>query len=417
MNRKIERKIGKVEESGSFNGSGNLIGNATRAGKKGPKKVLAVALVMALLCFGLAGCGSKVEESDTTPVDSIVSGAQSVEETKGAKETGSAREGKEAEEEAGAEGSIPEGTQEASTEAERVEVRIGSLKGPTSMGLLFLMEDAKNGEAKENYSFQMATGVDEILPLMIKKDLDIVLVPANIASILYHRMEGEVSVIDINTLGVLYMVSAQEGIESFENLKGRTIYLTGKGTTPDYVLQYLLTQNGMSTEDVTLEYKSEATEVAAVLAENPDAVGLLPQPFVTAACAQNESLKVVLDMNREWQKVQGETVSGIVTGVTVVRKAFLEEHEDVVETFLEEHEKSTQAINADQKKGAELAVKAQIVAKEPIAKKAIPECNITCIRGEEMKQALKGYLEVLYEQSQGEAGGSLPEDDFYYEGK
>ncbi len=413
MNRKIERKIGKVEENGSFNGSGNLIENDTKAGKKGPKKVLAGALVMALLCFGLAGCGSKVEESDTTPVDSIVSGAQSVEETNETKETGSATEDKEAE----AEESITEGTEEDSAEAKRVEVRIGSLKGPTSMGLLFLMEAAKNGEAKEDYSFQMATGVDEILPLMIKGDLDIVLVPANIASILYHRMEGEVSVIDINTLGVLYMVSAQEGIESFENLKGRTIYLTGKGTTPDYVLQYLLAQNGMSTEDVTLEYKSEATEVAAVLAENPDAVGLLPQPFVTAACAQNESLKVVLDMNREWQKVQGETVSGIVTGVTVVRKAFLEEHEDVVETFLEEHEKSTQAINADQKKGAELAVEAQIVAKEPIAKKAIPECNITCIRGEEMKQALKGYLEVLYEQSQGEAGGSLPEDDFYYEGK
>lgn len=413
MNRKIERKIGKVEENGSFNGSGNLIENDTKAGKKGLKKVLAGALVMALLCFGLAGCGSKVEESDTTPVDSIVSGAQSVEKTKETKKTGSVTEDKEAE----AEESIPEGTEEASAQAKRVEVRIGSLKGPTSMGLLFLMEAAKNGEAKEDYSFQMATGVEEILPLMIKEDLDIVLVPANIASILYHRMEGEVSVIDINTLGVLYMVSAQEGIESFENLKGRTIYLTGKGTTPDYVLQYLLAQNGMSTEDVTLEYKSEATEVAAVLAENPDAVGLLPQPFVTAACAQNESLKVVLDMNREWQKVQGETVSGIVTGVTVVRKAFLEEHEDVVETFLEEHEKSTQAINADQKKGAELAVEAQIVAKEPIAKKAIPECNITCIRGEEMKQALKGYLEVLYEQSQGEAGGDLPEDDFYYEGK
>ncbi len=417
MNRKIERKHGKVKENGSLNESGNLRGNSSGAGKKGLKKVLAGVLVMAFLCFGLAGCGSKAESADTTPVDKIVSGAQSVEETKETKETGSAAGGKEAEAEGSAEESIQEGTEEASTEAERVEVRIGSLKGPTSMGLLFLMEDAKNGEAKEDYSFQMATGVDEILPLMMKKDLDIVLVPANIASILYHRMEGEVSVIDINTLGVLYMVSAQEGIESFENLKGRTIYLTGKGTTPDYVLQYLLAQNGMSTEDVTLEYKSEATEVAAVLAENPDAVGLLPQPFVTAACAQNESLKVVLDMNREWQKVQGEAVSGIVTGVTVVRKDFLEEHEDAVKTFLEEHEKSTQAINADPKKGAELAVEAQIVAKEPIAEKAIPECNITCIRGEEMKQALKGYLEVLYEQSQGEAGGSLPEDDFYYEGK
>lgn len=413
MNRKIERKIGKVEENGSFNESGNLTENDTKAGKKGLKKVLAGALIMAFLCFGLAGCGSKAESADTTPVDSIVSGAQSVEETKETKETGSGYRRQRSRGRRKYSGRNRRGFR--ASKAGRSAYRL--LKGPTSMGLLFLMEDAKNGEAKEDYSFQMATGVDEILPLMIKEDLDIVLVPANIASILYHRMEGEVSVIDINTLGVLYMVSAQEGIESFENLKGRTIYLTGKGTTPDYVLQYLLAQNGMSTEDVTLEYKSEATEVAAVLAENPDAVGLLPQPFVTAACAQNESLKVVLDMNREWQKVQGETVSGIVTGVTVVRKAFLEEHEDAVETFLEEHEKSTQAINADQKKGAELAVEAQIVAKEPIAKKAIPECNITCIRGEEMKQALKGYLEVLYEQSQGEAGGDLPEDDFYYEGK
>lgn len=411
MNRKTERKIGKMKE----NESGNLREKGIGTGKKGLKKVLAGALVMALMCFGLAGCGSKAEGADTTPVDSIVSGVQNVEETKETKEAGTATESKDAE--VSAEESIQEGTEESSAEAEPVEVRIGSLKGPTSMGLLFLMEEAKNGEAKEDYSFQMATGVDEILPLMIKGDLDIVLVPANIASILYHRMEGGVSVIDINTLGVLYMVSAQEGIESFEDLKGRTIYLTGKGTTPDYVLQYLLAQNGMSTEDVTLEYKSEATEVAAVLAENADAVGLLPQPFVTAACVQNESLKVVLDMNQEWQKVQGEAGSSIVTGVTVVRKAFLEEHEDAVKTFLEEHEKSTQAINADPKKGAELAVEAQIVAKEPIAEKAIPECNITCIRGEEMKQALQGYLEVLYEQSLGEAGGGLPEDDFYYEGK
>ena len=162
------------------------------------------------------------------------------------------------------------------------------------------MNKADKGETANTYEFQMATGADEILPLMVKGDLDIALVPANVASVLYHKTQGGVEVIDINTLGVLYMVSGEDGLTNFTDLKGKTIYLTGKGTTPDYVLQYLLTANGMSADDVILEYKSEATEVASVLAEDPTAIGLLPQPFVTAACMQNDALKVIFDLNEEW---------------------------------------------------------------------------------------------------------------------
>lgn len=297
---------------------------------------------------------------------------------------------------------------------EAVTIRVGSMKGPTSMGLLYMMEDAEAGKTENNYEFQMVTAADELLPLMIKGEMDIALVPANVASVLYNKTEGGICVIDINTLGVLYMVSGDTNLQSIADLQGKTIYLTGKGTTPDYVLQYILSQNGLSAQDCTLEYKSEATEVAALLAEDPDAIGLLPQPFVTAACAQNEALSIIFDMNEEWEKVQGEGGSRMVTGVTVVRKEFLEENENAVKTFLAEHEASAAAINADPAGGATLVVEAGIVAKEPIAQKAIPFCHIVSITGEDMKQALSGYLQVLYDQSPEAVGGNLPGDDFYY---
>ena len=298
---------------------------------------------------------------------------------------------------------------------EKVTVKVGALKGATTLGLLPLEDKAANGEAGENYEFSMMTAADELLPMMIKGELDIALLPSNVASILYQKTNGGVTVIDINTLGVLYMVSGDSSITGVEDLAGRTIYLTGKGTTPDYVLHYILSGNGMDADsDCTLEYKSEATEVAALLAENPDAIGLLPQPFVTAACAQNDALSVILDMNAEWEKLQGEDGSRLVTGVTVVRNEFLQEHENAVATFMEEHQASAQSMNSDVENGAKLAVASEIIAKEPIALKAIPKCNITYIDGADMKQALSGYLEVLYEQNPESIGGALPGDDFYY---
>lgn len=297
---------------------------------------------------------------------------------------------------------------------EPVAVRVGGLKGPTSMGLVFLQEQAESGQAAQEYEFIMAVAADELLPLMIKGELDIALIPANVAGVLYNKTEGGVSVIDINTLGVLYLVSGDNTIDSMESLRGRTVYLTGKGTTPDYVLQYLLRANGIDPSECPLEYRSEATEVAALLAEQPQAAGLLPQPFVTVACAQNEELDVVLDMNEQWNLAQGEGGSSMVTGVTVVRNAFLQEYPGAVQSFLEEHAASVRVIQEDPDKGAQLVVAAEIIAKEPIARKAIPQCNITYIDGEEMRQALSGYLQVLFEQDPASVGGKMPGEDFYY---
>ena len=300
---------------------------------------------------------------------------------------------------------------EAQSATDDVVVRVAAMKGPTTMGLVKMWQDAEDGTAKGNYEFNMMTGADEIMPMMIKGDMDIALLPANAAANLYQKSDGAITVIDINTLGVLYVVSADDSIATVEDLKGKTIYLTGKGTTPDYALQYLLAQHDIDLSEVTLEYKSEATEVAAVLKENPDGIGLLPQPFVTAACAQNEQLQIVLDVNAEWEACNGG--NGLVTGVTVVRTAFLNEHPEAVDVFMEEHEASAAFVNSNVEEAAELVVARGIVEKAPVAAKAMPKCNITYIDGEEMKQALSGYLTTLYEQNPEFIGGAMPGDDFY----
>jgi NitT/TauT family transport system substrate-binding protein len=311
---------------------------------------------------------------------------------------------------------VTDGTEETIydlTTDDPVTIRVGSLKGPTSLGILSLMDKADQDQTMYEYEFQMASAADELLPLMIKGDLDIALVPANVASVLYNKTDGGICVIDINTLGVLYVVTGGDDVASIEDLKGKTIYLTGKGTTPEASLRYVLAQNGLSEDDYTLEFQSEATEVAAILAEDPDAIGLLPQPFVTAALMQNDALQVVLDLNAEWKKVTPDAENGMVTGVTVVRKEFYQEHAGAVTNFLEEHAASVEAINADPATGATLAVEAGIVAKEPIAEKAIPQCNLTCITGDEMEQDLSAYLTVLYDFNAELVGGTLPGEDFY----
>lgn len=372
------------------------------------RRKVTVGIVFLLLAMMMTGCGrqSEVQQSaqdkESTQVTQQEESVEISQTEKSTEQTQSTESSQ-----------TTTQSQSAKNNADKSVIRVGALKGPTSMGLLFLQEQVQNEESTNLYEVNMTTAVDELLPLMVKGELDIALIPANVAGVLYQKTKGGIAVIDINTLGVLYMVSGSD-INGIEDLKGKTIYLTGKGTTPDYVLHYILKENGISDSDITLEYKSEATEVAALLAEKPDAIGLLPQPFVTAACMQNEALQVVIDMNEEWKRLQGEEGSSLVTGVTIVRKEFLEEKEAEVVSFLRQHQESIQAINEDSVKGAELAVQAGIVAKAPIAEAAIPKCNLTYLDGEEMKQALSGYLKVLYEQNPEAIGGTLPGNDFYY---
>ncbi len=300
--------------------------------------------------------------------------------------------------------------------AEPVAVRTAALKGPTAMGLVRFMSEVDAGNLADNdYSFDIYASADEVTPLIAKSEVDVAAVPANLASVLYNKTEGGVRVIAINTLGVLYIVEQGDSVQSVADLAGKTIYASGKGSTPEYGLAYVLEKNGLAIgEDVQVEWASEHSEALAQLMADPDGVAMLPQPFVTTAQAKNDQIRVALDLTEEWDAVQsGDEQSSMITGVAVVRSEFADENPDAVEAFLAHYAESVDFVNDNVAEAAQLVGSYDIVSAE-VAEKALPECNIVCVTGADMKERLSGYLAVLADQNAEAVGGSLPGDDFYF---
>ena len=304
--------------------------------------------------------------------------------------------------------------------AEPVDMNIAVMTGPTAIGMVKLMSDAEANEAANTYNFSVYGTADEINSKLLKGELDIACVPCNVASVLYNKSEGEIITAAINTLGVLYIVETGDTVKTIEDLKGKTIYSTGKGTTPEYTLRYLLTSAGIDPDkDVTIEYKSEAAEVASLLSTasadtTKNAVAMLPQPYVTAAMNQNASLRIALSVADEWDKVNKD--SQVVTGVLVARKSFVEANEEAFKVFLEEYEKSVAYVNDNVEATADLLEHFNIF-KAAIAKKAIPFCNVTYIDGTDMETKVLNYLQVLYDQNPAAVGGKMPNGAMFYFGK
>lgn len=376
------------------------------------RRILALLLTTAMLAGVLTGCGGK-ETADTAAAGEDV--------TTAAAGTEAAKEDASGEETAGEDVTMTaaeDDTAAAGTEGDTAggeTIRVGALKGPTAMGMVKLMDDAEAGNTANQYEFTIAAAIDEITPKIVQGQFDIAAMPANVSSVLYNNTDGAVSVLAVNTLGVIYIVETGESVQSVADLKGKTIYASGKGATPEYALNYVLKQNGIDPEkDVTIEYKSEHAECAAALAEAENGIAMLPQPFVTTAQVKNDKIRIALDMTEEWEKVQtGEDKSALITGVVVVRNEFLQAHPEAVAAFMDEYKASTEYVTANVEEAAALIEKYDIVP-AAVAQKALPYCNITFIEGEDMKTQLGGYLNTLMEQNADAVGGTLPDEGFYY---
>lgn len=291
--------------------------------------------------------------------------------------------------------------------------RVAGMKGPTAMGMVKMMSD----DAGATYDFNVIVAIDEINAKLVKGELDIAAVPANVASVLYNKTQGKLQVLAINTLGVLYIVENGDSVKSIEDLRGRTIYSAGKGATPEYALNYVLSANGIDpAKDVTIEFKSEQAECLSALLANEGSVAMMPQPFVTTAQTKAEGIRVALDMTQEWARLQenAENPSAMLTGVVVARKEFVENNPEVVNAFLDSYKASVDFTNANVEEAAKIIASYDIIP-EGVAKKAVPHCSIVCIEGAEMQTKLSGYLNVLFEQNPAAVGGTLPNDDFYYQ--
>lgn len=372
------------------------------------KRILAIVLTVAMAAGMLTGCGGKGAEDTTAAKENVTTAAAG---------TGTAAEddSDETTVAAGAATTAAAETGNAGAAEDDVTIRVGALKGPTAMGMVKLMDDAAAGNTANRYEFTIAAAIDEITPKIVQGQFDIAAMPANVSSVLYNNTDGAVSVLAINTLGVIYIVETGDSIQSVADLKGKTIYASGKGATPEYALNYVLKENGIDPEkDVTIEYKSEHAECAAALAEAENGIAMLPQPFVTTAQAKNDKIRIALDMTEEWEKVQtGVDKSALLTGVVVVRNDFLQAHPEAVAAFMDEYKASTEYVNENIEEAAVLIEKYDIIP-AAVAQKALPYCNITFIEGEEMKTQLGGYLGTLAEQNADAVGGKLPDEGFYY---
>ena len=296
---------------------------------------------------------------------------------------------------------------------EGLTTRVAALKGPTAMGLVCLMSENEGEDA--HYSFDLYTSGDEIVPLIGKGEVDIALIPTNLAATRYQKTEGGVQVLDVNAGNVLYVVSHDEALTDLSGLKGKTVYMTGKGTSPDWTLQYLLGKAGMSESDLTIEFKAEATEVVSALAQDASAVGILPQPFATVAMLQDQELSMNFPLENAWKEYSPDG-SGIATGVTVVRTEFAKEHPAAVAQFVQDHQASVAAAEEKPADAAALIEQYGIV-KAAVAQQVIENFNpMVATTGEEMKTWVSGYLEMLYEVAPDAVGGKLPDEGFYYLG-
>ena len=357
------------------------------------RKFLALMLALVLV-VSLGGCGGSAGNSN--PPSESSSQPESVPESQ----------------------SVPAPEDTASSDAALEKtgktVRVAALKGPTAMGMVKLMEDAQAGETANDYQFTLAGSPDEIVGSIVTGEFDIAAVPTNLAATLYNKTQGKVQLAALNTLGVLYVIEAGDTVQTVADLAGRTVYSTGKGSTPEFAFDYVLEKNGIK-DQVAVEYKSEHAELAALLSQGQAELALLPQPFVTTALAQNEKLRVALDLTEEWDKA-AQGASQLTMGCVIAQRSFLEENADAAAAFLAEYEESVKYVtdpdNLDH--AAAMIVAQGIIPQEAVAKKALPQCGITFISGAEMRKIASGFLQVLYDADPQSVGGTLPDDGLYY---
>lgn len=342
-------------------------------------KILAAALAVTVVISGFAGCSAKDDSSaeETTQNQTVQT--------------------------------------EEEPEVTGVDINMAVLKGPTGIGAVKLMSDNKNGESFNNYTFTVAGAPDEVTAGLISGEYDVAAVASNLAPVLYNKTEGQIELAAINTLGVLYVVEIGDTINSVEDLNGVDIVSSGQGATPEYVTDFIFDKLGV--EPASIEYRSEHSELAAEVAAGDVKVAILPEPHVTSVLLKNPDARVALSLTDEWAKaVEGTEYEGseLTMGCIVARKDFIENNKEAFDKFLEEYSASIEYVTNNVDDSAAMVEEFEIMPSAAAAAKAIPNCNIVYIDGDEMKATIEPFFNVLFEANPKSIGGAFPDENFYY---
>lgn len=347
------------------------------------KRLVAAAAAMMLL----AGCGGKTPTPSETPVPSETPTVSAA----------------------------PEVSQTPTTEG--AEVRLAVLSGPTGVGAAKLMADNEKGETANRYDVTVATDNSQVTALLTSGEVDMAAMATNVASTLYHKSEGAVQIAAINTLGVLYILGPEDAtITSLQDLCGKTLYATGQGANPQYVLDYLLKENDVDSEtEIDIQWQA-ADEVTATMLSGKGEWCMLPVPAATALMAKSEGkITQKLSLSDEWDELNNG--SQLAMGCIVVRTEYAQEHPEAVKAFLEEYAQSIGYVKENPEEMAQVIADYGITPSAAIAQKAIPQCNLVCRTGADMRDTIQGYFEALCQADPSAIGGSIPDDGFYFLGE
>ncbi len=311
-------------------------------------------------------------------------------------------------------GTSPDATSSApETPKESGKANVYVLSGPTGIGALNLWNKAEKGETRNDYNFSLVSDNSKIVAAVSNGQADIAAVATNMASSLYNKTNGGVTVLAVNTSGVLSILGKDSSIKSISALAGKTIYAPGQGANPEYILRYVLSNNGVDPDkDVTINFVADGSELAPVWGKDPDAIIMAPQPVATSLKMNNADASTLFDMTKEWEKISGD--NSLMMGCVIVRDEYLEKNPNTVKTFLGEYERSIKAAIADAVTAGVLCEKYGIIPKAALAAKAIPSCGLTYVDGEDMKNNLTNYLQVMFDANPQSIGGKMPGDDFFY---
>lgn len=286
-------------------------------------------------------------------------------------------------------------------------IRIGSLSGPTGIGMVHLMEDPAQ------YDISVFQNPDEVAAKFISGELDVAAVPSNLAAVLFNKLEGNAVLLATNTLGTLFILEHGSSIKSVSDLKGKTILASGKGGTPEYILNQILQAAGMDpASDVTLKWLTSHADAATTVVSEEGAIAMLPQPFVTVVTGKNDSVKAVLDLDREWKTA---TDSALPMGVLIAQKSFSDGRSTDLEIFLSDYADSVKSVNEDPKAASVLVAKHGVIADAAVAEKAIPDCNIVFVTAQQGKADLEAFFKRIHAMNPKSIGGSMPNETFYYD--
>ena len=291
------------------------------------------------------------------------------------------------------------------------ETRIGVLKGPTGIGASYLLSENEQGKTINKYTVTILAEASDMIGQLAAGQLDIAAIPTNAAVSLYNKTNGGVRLAALNTAGVLYILENGSSVQSVSDLKGKTIYAVGQGSNPEYVLRFILSQNGIDPDkDVDIQFLDSA-ELTTRAATGEIGVCMLPVPAVTTVLMKNPSMRIALDLTEQWDKL--EAGSQLIMGCIVVRTDYLKENPTAVRTFLREYEKSIDFVKNNPAEAGQMCATFGIVPAAPIATKAIPDCNLIFVSGDQIRKDIEGYFQVLFDANPKAIGGKMPQDDFY----